>query len=325
MAGLSSPVAELSPVSPSFWPNRDHAIADSSALNEVVEQDGKEIFGASTNHGLRISGDSIVIGGGVNDSVDFAREQTSAGNKPLLRSRCLLSAGISRVLFYLDSGAGQSLSSCITAFITMMPCQVEITGIAGALQIYGCGTALFLFDDDSGQPILLRVHNCLYGHGEFNLLSVSQICQREGNSIDFALESPKLVLRAKKRLLRIPLFLEDGLFAISVVPFQMDDPRYQTLQKVDVTPSGVFRLSDDSRSSHRWSSRVLVSASTTARILAAPHADYHCNLESFCGNFLAPPSIPVARRQYNPTEADDMVELTTRFLGLGDERLRRTI
>ena len=90
----------------------------------------------------------------------------------------------------------------------MMPCQVEITGIAGALQIYGCGTALFLFDDASGQLIILRVHNCLYGHGEFNLLSVSQICQKEGNAVDFALESPELILRAKKRSTRIPLFLD---------------------------------------------------------------------------------------------------------------------
>jgi hypothetical protein len=281
-------LAELSPESPSFWANRDHAIADSSVLNEIVEQDGTEIFGASTNPELRISGDPIAIGGEENGSVDFTRVEiwdSNAGSNPLLGARCLLSTGVARALLYLYSGAGQSLSSCSTAFATMMPCQVEITGIAGALQIYGCGTALFLFEDDLGQPILLRVHNCLYGHGEFNLLSVSQICQREGTSVDFALESPELVLRTKKRPIRIPLFLEDGLFAISVVPFPMDDPRYQTLQKVDVTPSGVFRLSDDSRSPHRWSSRVLVSASTTARILVAPPANYHCNLESFCGNF----------------------------------------
>ncbi len=45
----------------------------------------------------------------------------------------------------------------------------------------------------------------------------------------------------------------------------------------------------------------------------------------FCGNFLAPPSIPPARRQYGPALESDMAELTTRFLGLGEERLRRTI
>jgi hypothetical protein len=105
----------------------------------------------------------------------------------------------------------------------------------------------------------------------------------------------------------------------------MDDPRYPTLPKFDVTPSGEFRLSDD-LSAHRWSSRVLVSASREARILVAPSSgDFDSNLQSFCGNFLAPPSIPVARRQYDPTVQTDMAELTVRFLGLGDDRLRRTI
>jgi hypothetical protein len=238
--------------------------------------------------------------------------------------KCLLSAGASSTLLYVDSGAGQSLSSCSTAFSQMVPCQVEITGIAGALQIYGCGTANFLYDSGSGDPVLLRVHNCLYGHGEFHLLSVSQICQREGNSVDFTLSSPTLVLRSKRRQIRIALAIEDGLFAIPVTPFQMDDPRYSTLPKFDVTPNGDFRLSDD-LSSHRWSSRVLVSASSNARFLVASRSDFDCNLTSFCGNFLAPPSIPAARRQYNPAVQSDMVDLTTRFLGLGDERLCKTI
>ncbi len=96
--------------------------------------------------------------------------------------------------------------------------------------------------------------------------------------MDFSLAAPELVLRSKKRQVRVPLFLEDGLFAISVTPFQMDDPRYSTLPKVDVTPSGTFRLSDDS-STHRWSSKVLLSASSDARILVAPRSDdYDVNL-----------------------------------------------
>ena len=104
----------------------------------------------------------------------------------------------------------------------MTPCKVEITGVAGSLQIYGCGTAWFLADDDSGQPFLLRVQNFLYGEGQFNLLSVSQLCQDERNSVDFNLDSPFLLfsIGAKKRHIRLPLFLDDGLFAISATPFQ---------------------------------------------------------------------------------------------------------
>ncbi len=120
--------------------------------------------------------------------------------------------------------------------------------MAGSLQIYGCGTALFLVEDDSGQPLLLRVHNCLYGGGMFNLLSVSQICQGKLNSVDFNLDSPSLMLStgSKNRPVRIPLSLEDGLFALSGAPFPLDDPRFSSLRKADVTPGGLFRPSDDS-------------------------------------------------------------------------------
>ena len=181
----------------------------------------------------------------------------------------------------------------------MTPCQVEITGVAGSLQIYGSGTVLFLVNDELGQPFLLQIHNCLYGHGEFNLLSVSQMCQVASNTVDFGLKSPALIFdsEAKKRQIRLPLILEDGLFAIFAVPFQLDDPRYHSLRKVVVTPDGDFCPSDDI-SSHRWNSRVLVSAHPNARFLVAHNGDYDYQLESFCGNFLAPPSIPSSRRQY---------------------------
>jgi hypothetical protein len=104
----------------------------------------------------------------------------------------------------------------------------------------------------------------------------------------------------------------------------MDDPRHQTLPKFDVTPSWAFRLSDVA-STYRWAPKVLASASSNARILVAPSGDYDCNLQSFCGNFLAPPSIPQAKRQYDPTRSGDMIDLTTRFLGLAEDRLKRTI
>ncbi len=198
--------------------------------------------------------------------------------------------------------------------------------MAGSLQIYGCGTALFLVDDDEGQSVILRVHNCLYGQGQFNLLSVSQLCQGEHNSVDFNLDSPALLLSngSKRRSIRVPLFLEDGLFAFSGAPFPLDDCRFSSLRKVDVTPGGIFRPSNDS-SLHRWNSKVLVSANETGRFLVARDCDYDYNLQSYCGNFLAPPSIPLSRRQYNPAVAGDMSDLTTRFLGLGVDRLKRTI
>jgi hypothetical protein len=103
----------------------------------------------------------------------------------------------------------------------------------------------------------------------------------------------------------------------------LDDSRFESLRKVDVTPGGIFRPSDNS--SHRWNSKVLVSGTTDARFLVVQGCDYDYNLQSYCANFLAPPSISVTRRQYNPSLQVDMDELTTRFLGLGSDRLQRTI
>ncbi len=98
---------------------------------------------------------------------------------------------------YIDSGAGQSLCSCSSAFADLTSCQVEITGVAGSLQIYGCGTAMFLVDDALGRPFILQVNNCLYGHGQFNLLSVSQFCQKNDNAVDLNLDSPVLLFNIK--------------------------------------------------------------------------------------------------------------------------------
>ena len=61
------------------------------------------------------------------------------------------------------------------------------------------------------------------------------------------------------------------------------------------------------------------------RFLVAQHCDFDYHLQSYCGNFLAPPSIPLSRRQYDPAIKGDMDDLTTRFLGLGSDRLKRTI
>ena len=156
--------------------------------------------------------------------------------------RLLVSTFRDPLLFYLDSGAGQCLCSHDSSFIDMTPCMVEITGIAGALQIYGCGTAVFLAKDVSGRSFALRVHNCLFGGGQFNLLSVSQLSQKVGNSVNLSLDSPTMTLRtsgSKSRAVHFPLHLDEGLFGFRVEPLAVDDTRFLSLPKVDVTPSAV--------------------------------------------------------------------------------------
>ncbi len=63
-----------------------------------------------------------------------------------------------RNLFYVDSGAGQYLSSCSTAFLTLEPCSIEVVGVAGSLPIFGRGTAIFALSFNDIE-ILVRVHN----------------------------------------------------------------------------------------------------------------------------------------------------------------------
>jgi hypothetical protein len=86
-------------------------------------------------------------------------------------------------IFYIDSGAGQCLSSCSTAFQTLEPCTLEVVGVAGSLPIFGRGTAIFVLSLRRGEEILVRIHNCLYSFGEFNLISVSQMLTLPQNSL----------------------------------------------------------------------------------------------------------------------------------------------
>lgn len=239
---------------------------------------------------------------------------------------CLAVSNFDATLFYIDSGAGQCLCSCDGAFVNMSPCEIEITGVAGSLQIYGIGTALFVTMDDKGHEVILRIHNCLFSQGEFNLISVSQLCGKPGNSVNLSIDSPALHVMSsgqKRRKFTIPLHLDDGLFAARFDSIQPDDPKYVHLPKCDVTPGGDFVLATSATGS-RWGSKVLASASKSARILVAPH-DYHWNLESFCGNFLAPPSLPPAKRTYSSTSQEDLTDLSIRFFGVGTKRLLQTI
>jgi hypothetical protein len=149
-------------------------------------------------------------------------------------------------LFYIDSGAGQCLSSCSTAFMTLKPCNLEVVGVAGSLSIFGRGTAVFALSLHDTE-ILIRVHNCLYSFGEFNLLSVSQMQTIKGNTLNLSLESPSVRLRTgshpsnvpsweRQPYVDIPLGLDEGLYCLMLEPISSDDPRFRSLQMFDLTP-----------------------------------------------------------------------------------------
>ena len=58
-------------------------------------------------------------------------------------------------MFFVDSGAGQSLCSVGTAFSDLRPCRVEVTGVAGSLPIFGCETASFVVHDHDDRALIM--------------------------------------------------------------------------------------------------------------------------------------------------------------------------
>jgi hypothetical protein len=238
-----------------------------------------------------------------------------------------------RNLFYIDSGAGQCLSSCSSAFMTLEPCSLEVVGVAGSLSIFGRGTVVFALSFNDTE-ILIRVHNCLYSFGEFNLLSVSQMQTIKGNTLNLSLESPSLRLRAgphpssipsweRQPYVDIPLGLDDGLYCMMLEPISSDDPRLRTHQMFDLTLPGEYEPC-----SHRgdrfvglvkpWTTTVVDIPKPLGRIYSLNGSiDFHSGLTTFSDTFLAPAGLPPARKQYDTSNSQDMSDLSIRFLGGG--------
>ena len=242
--------------------------------------------------------------------------------------RCLMSGpgDWNRVRFFMDSGAGQCLCCSSSSFSDMSPCYVVVTGVSGSLQVHGCGTAHFIARDVDDAEVILRVHNCLFCYGDFNLISVSQFQQISGNAVDFSLAAPCMTVFSSgsaRRPIRLPLLLDEGLFALDAEPFQLDDHRYSSLPKCDVTPNGNF-VPCHSAPDSPWTQKVLAATTVSARILAAS-VDIGDNLKDFCNGFIAPAAIPPSRRQYDVGSRDDMIQLGIRFFGIGPDRLHHTV
>ncbi len=93
-----------------------------------------------------------------------------------------------RIKFFVDSGAGQSMSACSEAFHTLHDCAILVVGVAGSMPAHGIGTACFVVKSGDTE-FILRIHNCLLCHrkDKFNLISVSQALRPQHNEITFVL------------------------------------------------------------------------------------------------------------------------------------------
>jgi hypothetical protein len=254
-------------------------------------------------------------------------------------------SGSSVATFYVDSGAGQCLCSCSTAFITMEACHLQVVGVAGRLTIHGQGTAVFIASVN-GQEALLRIHNCLHSFGKFNLISVSQLKMVSGNSVNFSVENPFLKFSQSQLqsgdislldCFEIPLIMDDGLYSVSLEPVTASDPRYCNLPVFDVTLPGDFvpvthilcaktALDKDIGPSPSWTTEVLSPPPPMGRVLALNASlDFDHELRGFSDEFLAPVSVPPARKQYDTGDTADMTDLSIRFMGAGTDRITHTV
>jgi hypothetical protein len=246
-------------------------------------------------------------------------------------------------VFYVDSGAGQCLSSCSTAFLTLEPCNLEVVGVAGSLSIFGRGTAVFALSFHDTE-ILIRVHNCLYSFGEFNLLSVSQMQTIKGNTLNLSLDSPSVRLRAgshpsnvpsweRQPYVDIPLGLDDGLYCMMLEPISSDDSRLRTFQMFDLTPPGEYQPCSQRGECFvgiskgiPWTTTAMGIPKPVGRIYSLNGSiDFHSGLTTFSDKFLAPAGLPPARKQYDTSNSQDMSDLSIRFLGGGTDRILHTV
>jgi hypothetical protein len=132
--------------------------------------------------------------------------------------------------------------------------------------------------------------------------------------------------------------MDEGLYGFLAEPIHSSDDRYRTLPRFDLTskgphdiPFGVI-LPQSSlvpvATAGTWSCKLYAGSTPQRRILAFPSAtttDFDAELRSFCDGFLSPVASPPARRTYDPNNPLHMADLSMRFVGIGDERLRRTI
>ena len=79
------------------------------------------------------------------------------------------------------------------AFQSLRACAVLVVGVAGTMPVHGIGTACFVVQV-GGSSYILKVHNCLFCHGEdsLNLLSVSQMLRTGRTEAVFSQDHPRL-------------------------------------------------------------------------------------------------------------------------------------
>ena len=252
------------------------------------------------------------------------------------------------VRFFVDSGAGQCMCSCLEAFSAIRACAIVVVGVSGSLPIHGVGTAIFLAVDSLGEEIVLRIHNCLLCTSTtdaetFNLISVSQLLSTKRSSVCFQSEHSTISLSHHRRKIAVILNLipDDGLYALDVQPMSSRDQKHETHLSFDFTVNQDLLANHPSQTSKAyvatmpgsneplrsptklgaWYTKIL----WIGKVISLVGKGFSDELKDFCSSYVAPLSVPSARRHYQTTNVDDLADLSVRFLGVGTERLKKTI
>ena len=249
------------------------------------------------------------------------------------------------------------MCSCPDAFLSLRSCAVEVVGVSGSMPVFGIGTVVFVIRTSTGLPVVAMLHDCLLSQGSsFNLLSVSQFQSSGLNSVDFVVGSPHLCVTTATASTLFPLVLHDGLYNFSAEPILPNDDRFRTLPRFNWTPPSAFLsspmpgvspslvsvppwltlprgtgspvLPSVPSSLGTWSLKLFAGSTLHRRILAFPVSGttpFDSELRTFCDGFLSPVAAPPARKTYDPANPVHMADLSVRFMGAGDERLRRIL
>ena len=244
------------------------------------------------------------------------------------------------------------MCSCLEAYSSLRPCAILVVGVSGSLPVHGIGTANFLVKNNEGMECIWKIHNCLLCHKtseeeQFNLISVSQILRTGNNAVTFGNETSKITVQPGKRKEEhvFPLVPDDGLYSITCVPICDTDARFKSMRCISITLDDDKMVSGESKghcvaddtprdtlgliarkSPSRlgsWTVKVLWIGKRLA--LGAVSQGFGTELADFCDSYIAPLSIPKARKTYEVNNIEDMSDLSVRFFGIGTERLQKTL
>ena len=237
--------------------------------------------------------------------------------------------------FFIDSGAGQCICSCLDAFSELRSCAILVIGVSGNLPAHGVGTANFGVLGSNGKLRIWKIHNCLLchknnGEEEFNLISVSQILRTRRSTISFGCDRSRIIVRSQNDDSEcvFPLRLDDGLYSLEAFPISQSDRRMRNCVSMDMTLETDPVLLTDIKEATTQTGPTMKSPSRLGvwfvkvlwlgkvRIMAGVSSGFNEELNSFCQEYIAPLPFPENKKRYQVNNIDDMSDLSIRFFGV---------